>query len=139
VDVADEEPGRGHRLVEGAAVDADQGAGATDPVAGVLEPRPGRTAEIEHPVAGREHPVALVDLLQLEHRTGPISGLLGPAVKPVSADVAVVSVGENTYGHPVPSTLDAIVESGSQVWRTDEHGTVTVTFEGGVPVVSGDR
>ena len=57
----------------------------------------------------------------------------------VSAEVAVVSVGENDYGHPVASTLDAISESGAEIWRTDEHGTVTVTFEGGVPVVSGDR
>ena len=38
----------------------------------------------------------------------------------VSAAVAVVSVGENNYGHPVPATLEAIAATGAEVWRTDE-------------------
>ena len=42
--------------------------------------------------------------------------------------MAVVSVGENDYGHPVPATLEAIEATGAQVWRTDEHGDVIVTF-----------
>jgi competence protein ComEC len=57
----------------------------------------------------------------------------------VTAEVAVVSVGENTYGHPVATTLDAITESGAEIWRTDEHGTVTVTFVDGVPTTQGAR
>jgi competence protein ComEC len=57
----------------------------------------------------------------------------------VGAAVAVVSVGENDYGHPVPATLAAIAATGAQLWRTDEHGTITVTFQGGQPVVSGER
>jgi competence protein ComEC len=57
----------------------------------------------------------------------------------VSAEAAIVSVGENDYGHPVATTLDAIAESGAEIWRTDEHGTVTVSFEGGVPVVTSER
>jgi competence protein ComEC len=57
----------------------------------------------------------------------------------VHAQVAVVSVGENDYGHPVPATLASIVSTGARVWRTDQHGTVTVTFSDGVPEVSADR
>jgi competence protein ComEC len=57
----------------------------------------------------------------------------------VGAEVAIVSVGENDYGHPVPQTLDWIHEAGSEVWRTDEHGTVTVTFEGPTPLVTSAR
>ena len=57
----------------------------------------------------------------------------------VQAQVAVVSVGPNDYGHPVPATLDAIAATGAQVWRTDQHGTVTVTFSGGEPVVTAER
>jgi competence protein ComEC len=54
--------------------------------------------------------------------------------------VAVVSVGENDYGHPVPATLAAIAATGAAVWRTDQHGTITVTFdEAGTPIVVGDR
>jgi competence protein ComEC len=48
-------------------------------------------------------------------------------------------VGENTYGHPTAFALDALSAAGSSVWRTDERGTVTVTFEAGVPVVKGER
>jgi beta-lactamase superfamily II metal-dependent hydrolase len=41
--------------------------------------------------------------------------------------------------HPVQATLDAITASGTQVWRTDQHGTVTITFQGGVSAVVADR
>jgi competence protein ComEC len=57
----------------------------------------------------------------------------------VGARIAIVSVGENDYGHPVPATLDAVAETGAEIWRTDEHGTVTVTFEGPSPVVASAR
>jgi competence protein ComEC len=55
----------------------------------------------------------------------------------VGAREAVVSVGPNTYGHPVPATLEALTEAGARIWRTDERGTVTVRFEeGGIAVSS---
>jgi competence protein ComEC len=57
----------------------------------------------------------------------------------VRARVAIVSVGENGYGHPVPSTLDAIAATGAQVWRTDRDGTVTVTLSGGNLTVESER
>jgi competence protein ComEC len=43
--------------------------------------------------------------------------------------VAVVSVGPNTYGHPVPHTLDVLRSTGARVFRTDRSGDVVVTFE----------
>jgi competence protein ComEC len=57
----------------------------------------------------------------------------------VAAPVAVVSVGENSYGHPVPTTMTALTDARSDVWRTDEHGTITVTFHDGVPTVRAER
>jgi competence protein ComEC len=57
----------------------------------------------------------------------------------VGAEVAVVSVGENDYGHPVPATLEAITETGADIWRTDQHGTITVTFDSAGPVVVAER
>jgi hypothetical protein len=47
--------------------------------------------------------------------------------------------GKRTLGHPIQATLDAITATGAQVWRTDQHGTVTITFQGGVPAVVADR
>ncbi len=46
------------------------------------------------------------------------------------ARVAVVSVGEgNDYGHPAPSTVDALEDAGMAVWRTDERGHVAVVVD----------
>jgi competence protein ComEC len=57
----------------------------------------------------------------------------------VGAAVAVVSVGENDYGHPVPATLDAILASGAEVWRTDLAGTITISFAGRTPTIESER
>jgi competence protein ComEC len=46
----------------------------------------------------------------------------------VGAEVAVVSVGPNEYGHPVPWVLSALQRSGALVLRTDQSGDVTVRF-----------
>lgn len=39
-------------------------------------------------------------------------------------DVAVISVGENTYGHPTQEVLERLAQAGCTVFRTDIHGTV---------------
>lgn len=45
----------------------------------------------------------------------------------VTPETVVVSVGENTYGHPAEETLRRIKAAGAEVLRTDELGTVTIT------------
>jgi competence protein ComEC len=57
----------------------------------------------------------------------------------VHADAAIVSVGDNDYGHPTAFTLDALAASGAQVWRTDRQGTITVVFGGPTPTVEFER
>ena len=49
----------------------------------------------------------------------------------VHAQLAVVSVGPNDYGHPVPETLAEIRATGARVLRTDQQGDITVTFAPG--------
>jgi len=68
------------------------------------------------------------DVLKVPHHGAATS--IEPFFEAVGAEVAVVSVGPNTYGHPVPEVLDWIRASGARVLRTDLAGTVTVTFEG---------
>ena len=46
------------------------------------------------------------------------------ATKP---ELAVISVGYNSYGHPAPETLERLAAAGCSIYRTDWHGTVTVT------------
>ena len=77
------------------------------------------------------------DVLKVPHHGAATS--VPDFFQAVAPTVAVVPVGENTYGHPVPSTLAAIRATGATVFRTDRHGTVTLTFSGGVPVVTTER
>jgi competence protein ComEC len=77
------------------------------------------------------------DVLKVPHHGAGTS--LPEFFQAVAAPVAVVSVGENGYGHPVGATLDAIEDAGSTVWRTDLRGTITIAFERGGPVVASER
>ena len=75
------------------------------------------------------------DVLKVPHHGAATS--TEPFFEAVHAQVAIVSVGPNTYGHPVPEVLDWIRATGAQVHRTDREGTITVSFgEGGVLVAS---
>ena len=48
--------------------------------------------------------------------------------------VAIVSVGRhNLFGHPAPSTLETLQNSGAAIYRTDENAAVTVTTDGDFP------
>jgi competence protein ComEC len=40
-------------------------------------------------------------------------------------DIAIISVGENSYGHPTNEVLDRLTEFGCEVYRTDQQGTIT--------------
>jgi competence protein ComEC len=67
------------------------------------------------------------ELLKVPHHGAATS--LPEFFQAVDAELAVVSVGQpNDYGHPVPSTLQAIAATGAAIWRTDQRGTITVTF-----------
>lgn len=56
----------------------------------------------------------------------------------VGAGIAVVSVGPNEYGHPVPSTLATLRRAGARVLRTDRLGDITVRFgEDGITAEAG--
>ena len=39
----------------------------------------------------------------------------------------MISVGNNTYGHPAPETLERLAAAGCAIYRTDWSGTVTIT------------
>ncbi len=68
------------------------------------------------------------DVLKVPHHGGATSGLswLG-AVEP---RVAVVSVGENDYGHPAPEVLEVLTSLGAVVVRTDQAGDVVIPLTG---------
>jgi competence protein ComEC len=79
--------------------------------------------------------------LEMRHRTRPVDllkvghhgsrGSTGDewldALRPRAA---VISVGQNRYGHPAPETLARLRRHAVAVWRTDRDGSVTVSTDG---------
>jgi len=83
---------------------------------------------IEATVVARQTPVA-AELLKVAHHGSAYSSsneFLAAADPTLSA----ISVGVNSYGHPSPLTIDRLITSGSQVYRTDEYGNITVYSDG---------
>ncbi|MGZ4131861.1 MAG: DNA internalization-related competence protein ComEC/Rec2 [Actinomycetota bacterium] len=80
-----------------------------------------------------------VDVLKMPHHGGDTSlAEFFPAVRP---ELIAIQVGQpNPYGHPDPTALAEAEATGAAIWRTDEHGTLTITWDSrGDPVVSGER
>jgi competence protein ComEC len=84
-----------------------------------------------------EHEPVHAEVMKVPHHGAATS--LPQFFQAVDAKVAVISVGPNMYGHPVASTIRAIQDTGSAVWRTDQHGDVVVTFDATGPVVASKR
>ncbi len=75
------------------------------------------------------------DVLKVPHHGGATSD--AAFFDRVAPRVAVVSVGENEYGHPVREVLDALRAAGASIVRTDRAGDVVVRFDpGGLRVES---
>jgi competence protein ComEC len=99
----------------------------TDGPASIMFPgdaeQPGQTDVL------RDEPGLLHALvLKVPHHGGDTS--LDAFIKAIGARLAVVSVGPNRYGHPVPRVLAELAHDGMRVYRTDRSGDVTVTFDG---------
>ena len=65
-----------------------------------------------------------VDLLKVSHHGGA-DALSAELLSALSPSVAIVSVGDNNYGHPADGTLRLIEAAGARVFRTDRDGAVT--------------
>ncbi len=81
------------------------------------------TGDVEA-VAQAELPTVRPDVLQVPHHGSATTDLdwLAETV----GSVAVISVGENTYGHPTPGVLDVLASAGSTVLTTLGEGDVVV-------------
>jgi competence protein ComEC len=75
-------------------------------------------------VAQRELPDLQPDILLVPHHGSSTTDLAW--LRRTVGDVAVVSVGENTYGHPSPDVIAVLIESGAAVRVTRDDGDVAV-------------
>lgn len=48
----------------------------------------------------------------------------------VKPDYAVIQVGKNSYGHPTPDVLERLNNTGAEIYRNDEQGTIVFTTNG---------
>jgi competence protein ComEC len=85
----------------------------------------GAQARLERETGGVE-----VDVLKVAHHG---SASQDPdLVRGTGAGLAVISVGrDNDYGHPAPSLMALLRETGARVVRTDESGDIAVLVRGG--------
>ncbi|MBZ4656004.1 MAG: beta-lactamase domain protein [Thermoanaerobacter sp.] len=72
------------------------------------------------------------DLLKVGHH-GSRYSTSEDFLKVVSPKFAVISVGkDNSYGHPAEETIKKILDTGIQLYRTDESGTIIATSDGNI-------
>jgi competence protein ComEC len=85
--------------------------------------------DVERSLAPRLTRAPLV-VVKVPHH-GSLTSSTTELIRAVRPRVAVVSVGRaNRFGHPVPVVLDRYREAGSEVFRTDRDGAVTVDTDG---------
>ncbi len=83
---------------------------------------------IEATVIARGTPLA-ADILKVAHH-GSVYSSSPNFVASVQPKEAVISVGDNSYGHPSATIIARLNEDGARVWRTDQDGSVYVNSDG---------
>ena len=51
-------------------------------------------------------------------------------LKHVKPDLAVISVGKNSFGHPTEEALDRLKSTGAKILRTDQNGEIEIVSDG---------
>ena len=71
-----------------------------------------------------------VEIAKIAHHGSADEGL-ADLLRILAPRIAIVSTGQNDYGHPAPSTLATLeAHSGLAVYRTDIHGDVEIESDG---------
>ncbi|MCA9389957.1 MBL fold metallo-hydrolase [candidate division WWE3 bacterium] len=70
-----------------------------------------------------------IDVLKTPHH-GSNNAITEEFISETTPDVAIISVGKNSYGHPAGDVLDILHSSGIPILRTDERGTIHIISDG---------
>ncbi len=70
-----------------------------------------------------------VELLKVPHH-GSKTGISKERIDRINPEVAVISVGKNSYGHPSPELLSDLANESRQVLRTDQEGDIEIVSDG---------
>ncbi|MDQ4137590.1 MAG: hypothetical protein M3116_01915, partial [Actinomycetota bacterium] len=88
----------------------------------------GDLGEAAQEAIARARPIPQVELVKVSHH-GSADQSAG-LYRRLSADVGLVGVGENRYGHPAARALAILHASGTEVFRSDQEGLVLVAENG---------
>lgn len=80
-------------------------------------------------------PIPDLELLLVGHH-GSAGSTCQELLDTLRPELALISVGYNSYGHPAPEVLDRLSAAGAAVYRTDLSGAVTVTLRDGLVSVT---
>ena len=69
------------------------------------------------------------DLIKVPHH-GSRSSLKEEFYENCNPRAAIISVGNNQFGHPHPEVLDELTGQGIPIYRTDLHGAIRCTSDG---------
>lgn len=69
------------------------------------------------------------DVLKIAHHGSPYSST-EDFIELAEPKLSIISVGRNNYGHPSKEIIERLIESGSQVYRTDLSGAVMLSTNG---------
>lgn len=76
------------------------------------------------------YPLPDVEVLVVSHHGSRYSSDIR-FLQAVTPEAAVISVGDNSYGHPSEETVQRLLAVGAEIWRTDRQGNIRITVNGG--------
>ena len=76
-----------------------------------------------------------IDVLKVGHQ-GSITSSSPDFLDVIDPRYAIITVGENDYGHPSPIVLDRLESTGAIILRTDQDGDIRILSDGGEPEVT---
>ena len=76
----------------------------------------------------KQHDVK-ADILKVPHH-GSKNSSSANFLREVSPKVSVIEVGKNSYGHPTKEVLNRLAQVKSQIFRTDQNGTLKIVLNG---------
>lgn len=79
-----------------------------------------------------------VDVLKVGHH-GSNSSSSSLFLNKTTPEYAIISVGDNNYGHPTEEVLQRLRNAGAEILRTDELGTIIVTTNGSTIAVESTK
>ena len=74
------------------------------------------------------YPLPNVEVLVVSHHGSRYSSDES-FLRAITPDNAVISVGDNRYGHPAEETLRRLQAVGATVWRTDQQGSIRIIID----------